>query len=169
MQAVQHCSKKKWFSSLLAMMHLDFASQQKLWTSAYDESAMNSVILENIRKWTAVRYTQDTHKNFIKRSLACSQDFVRKRNQRERAVKVWHWGRFHWGHRCCQAVQHWIRRIHDPQYGDLAPIPDFRFQISYFRFQISYFRFHISDLGFQISDFRFRISDFRFQISDFRF
>ena len=29
-------------------------------------------------------------KNFIKRSLACTQDFVRKRNQRERAVKVWH-------------------------------------------------------------------------------
>ena len=29
-------------------------------------------------------------KDFIKRSLACTQDFVRKRNQRKRAVKVWH-------------------------------------------------------------------------------
>ena len=29
-------------------------------------------------------------KNFIKRSLARTQDFVRKRSQRKRAVKVWH-------------------------------------------------------------------------------
>ena len=25
-------------------------------------------------------------------------------------------GDAHWGHRCCQAVQHWIRRVHDHCY-----------------------------------------------------
>ena len=33
-------------------------------------------------------------KDFIKRSLAYTQNFVRKHNQRDRAVELWHGGRF---------------------------------------------------------------------------